>query len=432
MLAEKVKKFISSNNLISDGESLLVAFSGGADSMCLLHILKTLSYNVSAAHLNHMLRGIEADRDEKAAEQFCKKYDIPFYSERINIADIAKKSGVSEETAGRDERYKFFDRIASEKNIDKIVTAHNKNDNAETVLMHFLRGSGTNGLAGIAARRGNIVRPLLTCTRSEIEDYCKKNALPFVTDSTNLKSVYTRNKVRLELIPYLEKYNKNILSSLTNLSEIMSADKHYFEKKISKLIENKTSVSISTLSTLEDALMLRAIARLAENAGFSCEFKHIKSVITLIKSGATGKQIHCPGGFFEFSGGRISALTTIPEEFCYDIDSTSVIELENYKVFSSPSPLADNFVILPMGGKVQLRSRSAGDKLKVRGMTKKASDIFTNKKIPASLRNKFPVLTLNDEILCIFDIEKSDLLLSSKKYDKFYVLNIVNKEYTNE
>lgn len=432
MLAEKVKKFISSNALISDDESLLVAFSGGADSMCLLHILKSLSYNVSAAHLNHMLRGAEADRDEKAVKDFCKKIGVPFYCKRVNISEIAKQTGVSEETAGRNERYKFFDEIASEYKIDKIVTAHNKNDNAETVLMHFLRGSGTTGLAGIAARRGNIIRPLLSCSRSEIEDYCKNHNLPFVTDSTNLESVYARNKVRLELIPYLEEYNKNILSSLTNLSSIMTVDKEYFEEKISKYIGADSSVPLSAVNSLEDALLVRSVAKLAENAGFSCEFKHIQSVCSLIKSGLSGKQIHCPGGFFEISGGNLTALTETPKEFCYDIDDSSDIELENYRIFASASPVSDNFIILPTEGNVQLRSRKSGDKMRVRGMTKKVSDIFINKKVPLSKRNSFPVLTLDGEVILIFDIEKSDFITTQKKYDNFYVLNISNKEYTNE
>ena len=432
MLAEKVKKFISSNSLISDGESLLVAFSGGADSMCLLHILKSLSYNVSAAHLNHMLRGIEADRDEKIAEDFCKKYNIPFFSEKIDIADIAKRTGVSEETAGREERYKFFNRIASENNIDKIVTAHNKNDNAETVLMHFLRGSGTTGLAGISACRDNIIRPLLNCSRKEIEDYCNENFLSFVTDSTNLKAVYTRNKVRLELIPYLEGYNKNIISSLQNLSEIMTLDKLYFEEKVSKLVGNSTSIPAYKLFPLNDAVLYRVVIGLAKNAGFSCEFKHIKKICDLLKAGTTGKQIHCPGGFFEFSSGLLSAFTDFSADFCYNIKPDSVIELENYKVFTSDTPLSDNFIIIPKDEDVQLRSRKSGDKIKVRGMTKKVSDIFIDKKIPANLRNKYPILTLNDEILCIFDIEKSDIIKNSEKYDNFYVLNITNKEYTNE
>lgn len=432
MLAEKVKKYISANSLIKDNESVLVAFSGGADSMCLLHILKSLSYNVSAAHLNHMLRGDEAKRDEEIARQFCMTYDIPFFVSHVDVSSVAKSNGISEETAGRAERYKFFERIAHEYSIDKIATAHNKNDNAETVLMHLLRGCGTNGLSGIPKMRSNIVRPLLSCSRSEIEAYCKQHCLSYVTDSTNLENIYSRNKVRLELLPKLCEYNTNILSALSNLSEMMTADKEYFNLKVNEITESKNSIPLKKITALDDALLYRVINNLCDNAHLSPEFGHIKIVADLIKSGISGKRIDVPGGIIEISCGKISALKSMPEAFCYNITSSSVLELKNYIIEASDKILSDTHFILPLQAEITLRSRIAGDKIKLHGMTKKLSDLFIDKKIPASKRDDIPVLTVNGEIIYVFGLFKSDIALNFVKNDKTFVLNISNKEYTNE
>lgn len=432
MLAEKVKKFISANSLIKDGESVLVAFSGGADSMCLLHILKSMSYNVSAAHLNHMLRGNESDNDERVAREFCKTLGIPFYIFRADIATISKETRVSEETAGRDERYKFFDRIASENKIDKIATAHNMDDNAETILMHLLRGCGTAGLAGIPVKRNNIIRPVLCCSRSEIEDYCKKHCLPYVTDSSNLSTVYTRNKIRHELIPMLKRYNENILPSLASLSELMTADKKYFQKIIDELVGSRTSIKTEKLKQMPDSLLFRAIARLSKNAGFSPEFKHIKKIGQMIKSDITGKKTDVPGGTVEISCGVLSAVKKFSEGFCYNISPGSKTELENYHLTACDQVISDLHFILPQDAEITVRSRRQGDKIHVRGMTKKLSDLFTDKKVPAHKRDEIPLLTVDEEIIYIFGYEKSDLISKFTKNDKTFVLNITNKEYTNE
>lgn len=432
MLAEKIQKFISANSLIKHGQSVLVAFSGGADSMCLLHVLKSLSYDVSAAHMNHMLRGDEADNDEEVARQFCEKYDIPFYVSRVDIASIAKQESISEETAGRNERYKFFDLVAQNNCIDKIATAHNKDDNAETILMHIIRGCGTSGLAGIPKMRGNIIRPLIDCSRSEIEEYCRNHNLHYVTDSTNLTTLYTRNKVRHELIPILREYNSNILSAFSALSELMTADKKYFENKIKEITGNSTSISIKKLEKLPNALLYRVISKLSNNASLSPEFRHIKAVADIIKCGSSGKRIDIPGGIIEISCGKISAIQSMPEDFCHSITSESEIELDNFRIFSSSDVESNLHFTLPFGSEILLRSRRPGDKIKVRGMTKKLSDLFTDKKIPASERNKIPVLSVDGEIIYVFGIEKSDLIAGYTKNDKTFVLNIINKEYTNE
>ena len=432
MLAEKVKKFIDSNELLSENESVLVGFSGGADSVCLLHILKSLSYPVSAAHLNHGLRGKEAERDENFAQAFCFKYGIPFFAAHKNISAIANATGVSEETAGRNERYKFFDEVASKNQVDKIATAHNKNDNAETLLMHLLRGTSTDGLSGIPQKRGNIIRPLLSCTREEIEEYCNKHNLSYVTDSTNLKNIYMRNKIRLDLIPQLETYNPNIISTLTNLCELSSVDKDYFTTQTDKILSGNTTADICKLKYLHDALLYRTISKLCNNAGLSPEYKHIKIIADAIKADLSGKRFDIPGGFVELSCGKLSANRQEVNKFNFKISPDTDIIIGKYHIKASDSVLSDTYFVIPITSEVIVRSRLDGDKIKVHGMTKKISDIFIDRKIPSSLRNNIPILTIDDEIYYIFDIEKSDLSTNETKNGKSFVLNISNKEYTNE
>lgn len=432
MLVEKVKKFISANGLFTDRESLLVAFSGGADSMCLLHILKTLSYKVYAAHLNHGIRGKEAERDQDIAQAFCFKYGIPFFLEYADIPAIAEKEGISEETAGRNERYKFFTRIAEQNNIDKIVTAHNKNDNAETVLMHIIRGTGTDGLSGIPKIRSNIVRPLLCCSRSEIEDYCRTHSLPFVTDSTNSETVYTRNKVRLNLLPCLEGLNPEILSALTRLSELSLEDKNYFGLIIDELVADKTTLDVEKLENLHNAILFRVIMRLCDNAGVSAQFKNVRQVADALKSKKSGKRFDFSGGFIEISCGKISVAKSPPETFRIRITPRTDITVGKYHIKASDRPVSDIFFILPDDAEIFIRSRADGDKIKVRGMTKKISDIFIDKKIPSIIRDEIPLLEVDGEILYIFGLCKSDNFSKYTQNDKTIVLNISNKEYTNE
>ena len=175
MILNRIKKFIETNELLKNGDKVLVGLSGGADSVCLTHALHSLSkqlgIEVYTAHVNHGIRGEEAERDEDFANSFSIKLGIHCFTAKLNIPEAAKQKGISEETAGRIARYEFFDKTARDNGITKIATAHNKNDNAETLLMNFMRGSTVKGLSGIPVRRGNIVRPVLCLTRAEIEEY---------------------------------------------------------------------------------------------------------------------------------------------------------------------------------------------------------------------------------------------------------------------
>ena len=215
---------------------MLVAVSGGPDSMCLLNSLINLKdklkiKEIEVAHVNHMLRK-EADEETKYVENFCKNKGIPIFTKYVNIKERTVKNKISEELAGREERYKFFDQIAKKEKINKIAIAHNYNDNAETVLMHMLRGSGMVGLCGIEPKRGIYIRPVINCTRDEIEEYCIQNELKPKYDKSNKNNKYYRNRIRNKLIPYIkEEFNPNIIENLNRLSDIVYKTNKYINKR---------------------------------------------------------------------------------------------------------------------------------------------------------------------------------------------------------
>ena len=218
--------------LLEDGGTVLVALSGGADSTALLHFLYSVKekYNLTilAAHLNHGIRGEEADRDERFCKILCEKYNIPFYSKTLDIPALSKQRGVSEELCGRDERYAFLGTLAEAHNA-RIATAHNADDNAETLIFNLARGSSLRGAAGIPPKRGRIIRPLIEVTRAQIEEYCAENGLDFVTDSTNLGDEYTRNKIRHHVIPVLRELNPSFEAAVTRFTDTAAEVSDYLD-----------------------------------------------------------------------------------------------------------------------------------------------------------------------------------------------------------
>lgn len=239
MLEEIVVETIKKNNLIEDGDSIVVGVSGGPDSITLLDILikaqKEIKFNINVAHINHMIR-TEAIDDQKYVEEYCKNKNISCFVKQVKVEEIAKQQKVGTEEAGRTVRYDFFNEVLEKTKSNKIATAHTKNDNAETVLMNIIRGSGTAGLKGIEMIRDNkYIRPLINCERVQIEEYCKENNLEPRIDKTNMENIYTRNKVRNLLIPYIQKeFNPNIIEAIDRLSQIAKEENMYFEEKTKK------------------------------------------------------------------------------------------------------------------------------------------------------------------------------------------------------
>ena len=232
-----VTNTIKKYNLINDGDKLVLGVSGGPDSICMLDVLnrfknnKEIKFEIAVAHINHMIRA-EAVEDEKFVKNFCEKINVPFYSRSIDVQKIANNNKIGTEEAGRNARYEFFDEILKQTNSNKIAIAHNKNDKAETILMNALRGSGIAGLRGIEPIKDNkYIRPLIECERTEIEEYCKQREINPRIDRTNFENVYTRNKIRNIVIPYIkQEFNPNIVETLNRLAELIKEDDEYIKK----------------------------------------------------------------------------------------------------------------------------------------------------------------------------------------------------------
>ena len=207
MMLRQFKQFVNQNGLFGRGERLLAAVSGGADSVVMLHLLAQCRLKVAVAHCNFQLRGADADGDEEFVRQLAAKYQMPFFSIRFNTLAYADEHRLSVEMAARELRYNWFAQLAAEHHFHRILTAHHLNDNIETMLLNLTRGTGINGLTGIAAINGNIARPLLFATRSQIEEYARLNNLTFRTDSTNLSDDYQRNIIRHRVVPVLKELN---------------------------------------------------------------------------------------------------------------------------------------------------------------------------------------------------------------------------------
>ena len=243
MLKEEVLKTIETYNLIEKKDKIVIGVSGGPDSICLLHVLyglkERLGIEIVVAHVNHMLRDV-ADLETEYVQNFCKKLGIEFYVKKADILEISKTQKKGTEEVGRQVRYDFFDEVAKKTNSNKIATAHNSNDRAETVILNILRGSGLSGLKGIEPIRDNkYIRPLINTDRQDIENYCNDNKLEPKYDKTNNENIYTRNKVRNTVIPYIKKeFNPNIIKTINRLSSLATEENEYLQAITKQEFEN--------------------------------------------------------------------------------------------------------------------------------------------------------------------------------------------------
>lgn len=240
MLEDKVLDTITKYNMIQDNDKVVIGVSGGPDSMTLLNILNNLkeklNIKIYVAHINHMIRE-EADDETEYVKQFCEKINVECFIKKIKVEEEAKKLKIGTEEAGRNIRYEFFNEVAEKAQANKIATAHNSNDNAETVLMNIIRGTSIAGLKGIEkVRDEKYIRPLIECSREEIEDYCANQKLNPKYDKSNNENIYTRNKIRNLLIPYLKKeFNPNIVEGINRLSTLATQ----YEQFLNKIVENE-------------------------------------------------------------------------------------------------------------------------------------------------------------------------------------------------
>lgn len=450
-MIDKVEKYIKDNSMLKKGDKIIVAVSGGPDSMCLLDILNNLKQifgiDIYVAHVNHCLRGKESDGDEYYVKCFCESLNIPFFCRRVNIEDYAEKKNMSCETAGREVRYEFFRELMNKLGAQKIALAHNANDQAETILMRIMRGTGIEGLRGILpVRDGIFIRPILEATRLEIENYCiEKNLNPRI-DQTNLQNIYNRNKVRLELIPYIQSnFNKDIVSVLNRLSVLISKDNEFLEefseKRYKELCMTKENCIIITKIAFyeKDAIITRiirkAILELIGNLN-NIESVHVYDIISL-QRGITGRRICLPKDIIAenvygdiyikidrnindekmMSTGLITKdelkrINGMWEKHIVELGINIKMQLlsNNKKINFNRDDLTKYFDYDKIQGEIIIRTRKDGDRFKPYGMkgSKKLKDLFIDLKIPKDKRDKIPLLCFGDEIVWVVGYRVSE------------------------
>lgn len=422
---------IEKHNLIKKNESILSALSGGADSVCLLFVLQSLAerygLKIYAAHLNHGLRGDDADSDEKFAAEICRNLSVPFFSKKTDVALFAKENNISEEEAGRICRYDFFDYLTKKHKIDKVATAHNLNDNIETVVMRFLRGTGVSGLGGIPYKNGNIIRPLLDITRSEIEKYLHEKGIGFVTDKTNLETLYFRNKIRLELLPEIkEKYNPNFdmtlnqnIGNYRNAADYLSYAAKEAEKNILKCEGKYFCADIDLLLSEHEYIAKSIIYSAISGMGGDKQVTSnaVEGVWETVKK-RQGAVDFSKDIYIEIKYNKIYFVPkNYNKKFCYTLNKPKNVYIEEYdaSIKFEIAESADKGILCVDydkidGRKIEIRSRKDGDFFTPFGMRgrKKLKDFMIDMKIPNFMRNSIPVFTADNEIFCVGNMRIDD------------------------
>lgn len=463
-MKNKVIAYINEKQLIHKGDRVLVALSGGPDSVCMLNILmdirKEYNMEVGAAHINHMVRGEEADGDQEYVKTLCEKFNIPCFIKRIDINKIAKEKGISSEMAGREERYGFFNEILQKHSYNKIALAHNANDQAETILMRIMRGTGLEGLVGIRAKRDNIyIRPILDIGRFDIEKYCEENNLNPRIDKTNLENVYSRNKVRLEMIPYIkDNFNPEIINTLNRLGILMGKDEDFINEFVKKGIDdycifaNDLSIS-SKLFQEHESILTRTLKNsltIFSKKHFDFEMKHIYDIITLQK-GKTGIRLSLPHGLEAINVyGDIKIKPALSKEK-YSKENDVILRKEEvlihkmtFNKYNVEFNVLDNqgdikfwenshekyFDYDKIQNYISIRTRINGDRMKPLGMkgNKKLKDLFIDLKVPKEDREFIPIVCFDKEIAWAVGVRTSEDFRISKNTKKILKVKFTGKE----
>lgn len=459
-MKELVKKTIKEYNLIDEKDKIVVGVSGGHDSMALLYVLESLkqemNFEITVAHINHGVRGLESDGDEEYVKTICCDLGIAFYSHKVNMDEYAKIHKMTSEEAGREIRYTFFRKIVAEVGATKIAVAHNKNDQAETLLLRFMRGTGVDGLRGMEYKNDNVIRPLLAVERDDIEEFCEEQCIDPRIDKTNFMPIYGRNKVRLELIPFIEKtFNSGIINTLFRTSEIMKTDSDFLEQQTQAEFKNslksregnRITLDSEKLKNMHEAIASRVIRSSIEKLNYNLkgiERKHIEDIIGLVTSNKTGKSIDI--------GNSMTVKTSYTDlileknQDMEQVDYIHKIKIDNIiyipeldikikaNVYSKSdvnidfnNPFLKCFDYDNIKSEIYIRNRKDGDRFVPIGMKghKKLKDFFIDEKIPKEKRNMLPLILDGETIIWVVGYRTSENYKVSSNTKKVLVL-----EYT--
>lgn len=455
MLFEQVFQVIREHDLLKEKSTIVIGVSGGPDSLALLHILYRLKtkYQLTliAAHVDHMFRGKQSEEEMEFVISFCNKFDIPCEAKQINVQEYATRHRLNSQTAARECRYQFYEEIMDRYHADFLALGHHGDDQIETILMRLVRGTVGKGLSGIPIKRkfgrGYIIRPLLKVTKKDILTYCNEHQLKPRFDPSNEKDIYTRNRFRKYVLPFLKQENPQVHQHFQYFSEIMEEDEQFLEElsreKMNKVLKSMTSVKatvyMNKLRELPSPLQRRVIHLILNYLSqgkhlVSFSSIHIESVKKLISQSHPSGIIDLPMGLKAIKSYETLTFTfepLKPEPYKLHIKIPGVTELPNGNkiicetFYGVPSYKGRDVFYLPKEYLVEpliVRSRKAGDKIHVKGMngSKKVKDIYIDKKIPLIDREVWPIIEDgNGNILWIPLLKKSH----------FEVFDVSNQTY---
>ncbi len=449
-MKSKVISTLSQYNMLLDTDKIIIGFSGGADSVCLLHFLNSIkneyNFEIIATHINHNLRGEESKRDENFAKEFCSKLDIKLEILDIDIISDAKVNKESIELNARKNRYNFFQKIANKSANSKIATAHTASDNLETVLYNITRGCGIDGICGIPPVRDNIIRPLISCTREEIEKYCVDNNLSFVTDSSNLEDKYTRNKIRHNVVPSLKEINKDVEMSVLKLSNSAKENQLYINNQVNKILEySKLQNGVYDCEQflfIDSSVLSNIIIKILKNNNIfnytNVQIDEIKNIITLLCGSVDlyqGRRAVVKQGkfriisqqnstiYWEESLVNLKYITKYNKKFTFDI--VDIVEYEQI-VKNNKKVLKNSINYDIIDDDTLFRNRRSKDYFTIanRNVTKSIKKLFNEHKVLQEERDKIFLIANDNQVLWIENFGASKIARVTNKSKKVLIVYV--------
>jgi tRNA(Ile)-lysidine synthase len=448
-MQSKVWQTIEKYHMCPQGAHIVVGVSGGADSMALLHLLNGFAgeqgWSITAVHVHHGLRGEEADRDRNFVQEICQEWKIPCKVYYFDVSKEAKARGLGTEEAGRLLRYEAFEQ---ERQGGMIAVAHNKNDQGETVLMRLCRGAGVSGLTGIRPVREFIIRPLLFCTRKEIEEYCQNKGLSYCEDSTNRENNYARNRIRNQVLPLLEEIYPKATEHIAQTAEIMTEEEEFLQEQarvlfiraLKKSDENEIVLDAECLKSMHRAMGKRVLAMAFDALEGKKDIGsvHYELLVGLLGQ-ESGKSLYLPNHIIaELSYGALilKKVREMSSHFSYPLPLNQEIYVPEAKLFvgtylctkkrtqKSQDSCTKVFDYDKIGCALFCRTRQNGDRLAIKNGRKKLKDFLIDEKIPREERDRLPLIATEDDVLWVVNQRVSAAYLPDENTKKFLTVQI--------
>ncbi|WP_427169274.1 tRNA lysidine(34) synthetase TilS [Fusobacterium nucleatum] len=444
-LFREILKLNEKYNLIENNDNIVVGFSGGPDSVFLVEMLKKLqdfiNFKIYLVHINHLLRGEDADSDERFSFEYAKKNNLEIFIKRIPVKEIAKEIGKTLEEVGREERYKFFSEIYEKVRANKIATAHNKDDQIETFLFRLTRGTSLQGLEGIKTKNNNIIRPISEIYKKDILEYLNKNEIQYKIDKTNFENEFTRNSIRLDLIPFIEeRYNIKFKDKIFSLIEEIRENNQNNSLNLSDFIDLENRIILEKIKILSNFDRKNLLSLFLNQKNIEVNRNKIDEISSLIKSNGTKKidlnktyrivkdysHLYIEEKIEDYSINNSVIQLKIPSEQIFDNFKITVNIVENLDI-----PKEKNQYLLDAlyDDIIEVRYRKDGDKISLdEKHSKKIKEIFINQKVPKDTRDRLPIFLYNNKIFWIYNVKKAYIPKINKNESKHIKVLITVEE----